>query len=637
MPERQINITLGTAGHIDHGKTALVKLLTGCDTDRLKEEKERGMSIELGFAPCKIGGIEVGIVDVPGHEHFIKTMVAGATGIDGVILVIAADDGVMPQTREHFDILTLLGVGHGFIALTKIDRASAERIEAVRGQIAELVRGTFLEGAPVLGISNVTGEGFDTFYPGLVALVESIRPKGVEGVFRLPVERTFSVQGYGTVVTGIPVSGSAHVGDEVVLVPKGFSGRINAIQVYTEESDAAKAGQCAAINVRHWDHRAIDRGDVLTVAGYFEAAQWYACKLRLLAHEGVALKNGGQVKFHTGTSETPAKVYLVDTERMGPGEERFVQVRLDRPVVAGPGDSFIVRNLSPVLTVGGGTIIEATAARVKRNDARVMADLAERAAAITSEKAFVEYALKAAGDGATTDDLAHRTKVLRNRAASIVGELKVGGTAVEIAPALFLHSVAAAEKEKEVVEAVKDFLAEHPETQGIALDELREKSGLARPLFDGVLGRLTAAGRLAETQGRVSLPGHRAAVPEGDRRLAESIEALFRAKPFAPPGVDEAAAATGASKADAERVMKMLVESGRLVRLPEGLYFHGEAIAQARTKIVAFIEREGKLESVKFKYIIDTTRRYAIPLLDYFDRIGVTLRVGNTRYLKGRG
>ena len=269
MNAEQINITLGTAGHIDHGKTALIKLLTGCETDRLKEEKERGMSIELGFAPCSLGDIEVGIVDVPGHENFIKTMVAGASGVDGVLLVVAADDGIMLQTREHLDVMTLLGVGHGIIALTKIDRVKAERVEQVRAELETFARGTFLEGAPILPVSSITGEGFGPFLSALIALVDAIEPKSSAGVFRLPLERGFSVKGHGTVLSGIPVSGAVRTGDQVVLLPQGTEGRINAIQVYGRDSDVAQSGQCAALNVRHLDQKSVRRGNVVATPGYF--------------------------------------------------------------------------------------------------------------------------------------------------------------------------------------------------------------------------------------------------------------------------------------------------------------------------------------------------------------------------------
>jgi len=260
MGTAQKNITLGTAGHIDHGKTALIKCLTGCDTDHLKAEKERGMSIDLGFAPCTVSGLEVGIVDVPGHENFIKTMVAGATGIDGVIFVIAADDGVMPQTREHFDILTLLGVKYGIVALTKVDAVEPDRVKKVTAEVRDFLEGTFMEDAPILPVSSITGEGFDTFYEALKKLVDTIEPKKTDGVFRLPVERTFSVKGYGTVVTGIPVAGSVKIGDDVVLFPHGTKGRIKAVQVYKRNSDTAIVGQCAAINIPQLDYKDIHAG-----------------------------------------------------------------------------------------------------------------------------------------------------------------------------------------------------------------------------------------------------------------------------------------------------------------------------------------------------------------------------------------
>ena len=277
MSTEQLNITLGTAGHIDHGKTALIKCLTGCDTDRLKAEKQRGMSIELGFAPCMISGLEIGIVDVPGHENFIKTMVAGATAIDGVIFVIAADDGVMPQTREHLDILGLLGIKYGIVALTKVDCVDDNRLQAVTTEIQNFLVGTFLQNEQIIPVSGITGQGFNGFYEALKELVGTIKPKKTDGVFRMPIERAFSLKGYGTVVAGIPISGSIATGDEVVVLPKGIKGRTKAIQVYKRNSDTALSGQCAAINVSQWDYKTIRRGDVVTVGKYFSPQQWYLC------------------------------------------------------------------------------------------------------------------------------------------------------------------------------------------------------------------------------------------------------------------------------------------------------------------------------------------------------------------------
>jgi selenocysteine-specific elongation factor len=635
MTIAQANITLGTAGHIDHGKTALVKSLTGCETDRLKEEKQRGMSIDLGFAPCTIADMQVGIVDVPGHEDFIKTMVAGASGIDGVILVVAADDGVMPQTREHFDILTLLGVRHGLVALTKVDRVDAEQRELAHSELHDFLRGTFLENAPILPVSNVTGEGFDAFYEALAALVAAIRPKRVDGVFRLPVERAFSVQGYGTVVAGIPVAGCARAGDEVVLLPQGTVGRIRRIEVYGRPSDVVLAGQCAALNVGHWDHHAIHRGCTLATPGYFGPESWYAATLRLLGHPKLHLKSGAQVRFHTGTSEVTASVYSLAENQMLGGGEYLVQLRPQTPIVAGPGDRYILRMLSPVATIGGGTIIEAVPRRLKRNWPNVREDLAARAAATGDERHFVEYCTRTAAAAATTEgDLARRVKIPAVRLKTILAELVAAKRVLAIPAGLYMHAETAAEQGRRLLEAVAQFHRHSAESPGIPPDELRAACQLEKAVFEALIALLVAQGRLAERNGRLALPEHRVAVADENARYLAAIEALFRDAPFHPPGEEEVVTLCGAPLPTVRKVLTILREHGRLVRV-EDLLFHCDAVERARAILIAELEKEGRLESVRFKYLLDNTaRKYALPLLDYFDRVGVTRRVGNTRFLK---
>ncbi|MCX5670261.1 MAG: selenocysteine-specific translation elongation factor, partial [Planctomycetota bacterium] len=543
MPAQQVNITLGTAGHIDHGKTALVKLLTGCDTDTLKEEKERGMSIELGFAPCVIANLEVGIVDVPGHEHFIKTMVAGATGMDGVILVVAADDGIMPQTQEHLDILTLLGLEHGIIALTKIDRAGPERLAAVQDDLRRLLRGTFLEAAPILPVSNITGEGLDGFVKALQALVRSIQPKTAEGVFRLPVEKVFSIKGHGTVVTGIPLTGSAKLGDEIVLLPQGLAGRITGLQVYGREADTVLAGQCAAVNVRHWDAKTVHRGNTITVPGFFAPADWYACRLRLLAREKFSLKHAAEVKFHTGTSEVLGTVYLMQGDRASAGEECLVQLRLDAPLIAGPGDRFILRTASPPATIGGGIIVEATPRRLKRNQPEVQQDLAARAQAVLSAKGFVEYCLRTAESVAATEaEVAYRSKTPPARLREILKELVGAGQAALLAPGLYIHTETAREAEQRLAGLLGDFHKQSPQSPGMELEALAAASGMAKNVLASLLARLKAAGKTAERSGRFALATHRETFADKDRQAMERVEALFRERLFSPPGTAEAAA-----------------------------------------------------------------------------------------------
>ena len=634
MPSEQVNITLGTAGHIDHGKTALVKCLTGCETDRLKAEKERGMSIDLGFAPCSVAGTQVGIVDVPGHENFIKTMVAGASGMDAVLLVVAADDGVMPQTREHLDILTLLGVTRGLVALTKIDRVEPDHLELARADVEDLLQGTFLDGAPILPVSSVTGEGFDAFYEVLTALVQAVQPKPIDGVFRLPLDRAFSAKGYGTVVTGIPVSGSAHTGDEVALLPAGLTGRIRGIEVYGQKSDTVMAGQCAAVNVRHWDHRTIGRGDTLTAPGYFAPQEWFLCKLRLLPQQKLLLKNGSQVKFHTGTSEVPAKVYLIRGDRMQSGEEDIIQVRAQTPLVAGPGDHFILRTPSPAQTVGGGMIIEGVSRRLKRSRLNVYEDLRERVQAVLEEGRFVEYCVRSAESVAVGQtEIAVRAKVPQARLQGILAELVRDERIIALGPSLYVHRDTARETGDRVLEVVDDYHRRWPESPGITPDELRQSSRLEKVALEGVVGMLKSEDRLVERMGRLALPQHRTTFSQEDAEHLDHVESLFREQAFHPPSVKELVEATGATAGTVEGILRILREHQRLVPV-EDLLFHREAVDQAREILVDFLRKEGRLESVRFKYLLDTTRKFALPLLDYFDRVGVTRRAGNTRYLR---
>ncbi|MGA2067409.1 MAG: selenocysteine-specific translation elongation factor [Thermoguttaceae bacterium] len=633
MSVDQINITIGTAGHVDHGKTALVRCFTGCETDRLKEEQERGMSIELGFAPCTVAGLQLGIVDVPGHEDFVKTMVAGAGGMDGVILVVAADDGVMPQTREHLDILTLLGIRHGLVALTKIDRVDAEHREIARLDVADFVRGTFLEGAPIVPLSNTTGEGFEQFYEALAALVRSIRPKPADGVFRLPVERAFSVPGYGTVVAGIPLAGFARTGQEVVLLPGGATGRIRRIEVYGRTSDIVLAGQCAAINLGHWDHHAIHRGNTVATPGYFVPHEWYAASLRLLPRARLALKNGSEVRFHTGTSEVNAAVYAVQGTRMEGGHDYLVQIRTAAPVVAGPGDRFVVRRLSPVETIGGGMILEATAGRLKRNRPQVAQDLSERALAVPDDRRFVEYCLRnSPARAAAPAELAARAKLPQDRLGAILAELVGQQKAVLLGPGLYIHHDTVEDCAASMLRKIEEFHRRFPESPGIPPEELRQSYGLEKPVLEGLVGLLVGQGRLARRSGRLASPRHQATFSDEDRRRLEKIEAAYSQAAFSPPSPDELAARTGEPPAAVRKAVGILQQHGGLVQV-EDLWFHRDAVARARELLVAHLHREGRLESVDFKYLLGTTRKFALPLLDYFDRIGVTRRAGNTRFL----
>ncbi len=633
----QINITLGTAGHIDHGKTALIRLLTGCETDRLKPEKERGMTIELGFAPCKLGDLEVGIVDVPGHEHFIKTMVAGATGIDGVIFVVAADDSIMPQTREHLDILTLLGVGHGLVALTKVDLVSSEQAEAVKNELEGYLRGTFLEDAPICPMSSITGQGFDYFYTSLKEITGQIKPKSTEGVFRLPVERSFSVKGFGTVASGIPVSGSAKVGDELVLLPAGIKSRIKAIQVYGHDAEVVKSGQCAALNLPQIDYKFVQRGQVLTQNKYFHPSRWFLCTLKLLDMDTAMVKNGAKLKFHTGTSEVTATVYLMESDIVTARQETLIQLRTEHPIVAGPGDRYILRSLSPVQTIGGGQMIEPVAHRVKRSKQGVLEDVKARALAVSSPVSFVEYCIQNAPDfAARINDIALRVKLQPEKVEAIISQLIDREKVQRLTGDLFIHSKTLKQTAKRLLQQVEQFHKEKPDSPGIERAGLQDLCGFEKKIFDGLMAQLLEQKKIILRKDRIALPSHTEQFDPQQQQLFNAIESQFANRLFDPPKVEEVAVQLRKNPQEIDQTIQLLLEQQLLVRVEKNMYFHADAIEEAKRRTIEYIngEGEGVLESVKFKYLLDTTRKYAIPMLDYMDKIGVTRRVGNTRYLK---
>ncbi len=634
MENPQINITLGTAGHIDHGKTELIKLLTGCDTDHLKIEKERGMSIELGFAPCVIRNMEIGIVDVPGHEHFIKTMVAGATGIDGVIFVIAADDGVMPQTREHLDILTLLGVRHGLVVLTKIDIVDGPHQSSVTKDIQNFLKGTFLEDKPICPLSSVTGEGFDDFYEALKQVVAQIQPKTTKGIFRLPVEKTFSFAGFGTVVTGIPVAGRIHTADEVILLAAGQKGRVKSIQVYNRTENTAMSGQCAALNVPQWDYKTIKRGDTVTIDGYFEPCQWYLGCLDILDSASRVLKNAATVKLHTSTSEVNAKVYLLQDPQLDPGiQKRLVQVWLEAPIVAGPGDRFIIRMPSPADTIGGGFLIEAVEKRVKRSDSEKMADIHHRSEVVNHPVAFAEYAIQTAPAGAATaSQVAYRIKQDVDQVNVILQSLIEGHKIARLSKNLYIHNAILKQIQETLCERVKAFHEKHPQRIGIPVLDLHQQSGLDKTLYDHLTAYLIDRNLLCQKDGLVSLAGHQTAFNPQQQKLLDEIENEYVKALFKPPSPKQVQQKINLKDQLFDQAMDILTEQKILIEVEKGMFFHARAIEKAKNMLMDYFKEHPQLESVKFKYLVDTSRKYALPLLDYMDKIGVTHRVGNTRF-----
>jgi selenocysteine-specific elongation factor len=463
-------------------------------------------------------------------------------------------------------------------------------------------------------------------------------------------------------VAGIPVAGAAHTGDEIVLLPQGQAGRIRRVEVYGQTSDAVMAGQCAALNVGHWDHHEIHRGDVLTIPGFFAPQQWYVCSLRLLPREKLLLKSGAEVRFHTGTSDVAASFYPLSGNHMQGGQSGLIQVKTKTPVVAGPGDHFLLRTASPVRTVGGGLIVEAVQQRVKGNRPEVHQDLQERAEAILDPQRFVEYCVRRAESMATTEGaIAVRTKIPHARVREILADLASRQVILTFGVKGYVHRDTAAETGQKILDLIADFHHQSPESPGLSPEQLRRcfcgaavpaaKAGetpapqinrqplghamsIDKAILDGLVARLKSDGQLVENNGRLALPAHRSTFGGEEAKLLETIETLFRDKLFSPPDAEEVVRQTGTPAAKAAKLLNLLREHGRLVQVEGDMLFHREAVERASEIVAEHFRKEDRLESVQFKYLLDTTRKFALPMLDYMDRLGVTRRVGNTRYPK---
>lgn len=627
-------IVIGTAGHIDHGKSSLVHALSGIDPDRLKEEKARGLTIDLGFAPLRLDdGRVVGMVDVPGHERFIKNMVAGASGIDLVVLVVAADDGVMPQTREHLAIMSLLGVQRGLVALTKIDIVDSEMVELAAEDVRETVADTFLEGAPIFPLSSKTGEGLDEFKRALFAMAAETTPRSCEGVFRMPVQRVFSAKGFGTIVTGIPVAGRARVGDVLEILPKGQKGKLRGIQAYKESVDEGRAGHSTALNIADVAHHEVERGMVVATPGFFRAARMVGARLGVLRDLDRPVTDRMRVRLHTGTAEVVGELVLLDSEQLDPGESGLVQLRLDEPVVCAPGDPFIVRLASPLITLGGGSILEESRYRLKRFKDFVLDELSKQEQSLRSIRDLLDVGLSRAGVAlVTTEDLARLVKRPRPEVEAELAELVAAELVVQPEAGKWMHRSALDEAVDRLRGTAVQWFGANPHRARMDVRELRSATKLEGKLFDLVLEQCAERGELrSEVGGKVELVGHEPALDEGRSELLETLRRLYRDAAFQPP---ERAELPGGAAAEA--LLELLIDRGELVHVGGGLVFDAQALERARAEVVANCERNDELDIPQLRDALGTTRKFLIPLLEHFDAMGVTARQGGHRVLRRR-
>ncbi len=632
------HIIIGTAGHIDHGKTSLVRALTGTDTDRLKEEKERGITIELGFAQLDMEDLRAGIVDVPGHERFVKNMLAGAGGIDLVILVIAADEGVMPQTREHLAICRLLGVRAGLVALTKTDLVEDDWIELVRDDLADFVKGTFLEGRPVVPVSSQTGAGMDDLRAAIQTLADETSPKSNEGIFRLPIDRVFTMRGFGAVVTGTLFSGSVRVGDRVQLFPGALEARVRGLQVHGEGVDEATAGSRTAVNLQGVERMEIERGFVLGRPGELKPTYMLDLYLEHIPDAPRPLKTRDRVRFHTGTSEVMGRVSLIGKDEIAPGENAYAQIRLEAPVAVLPRDRFVIRSYSPVVTIGGGEILDVMPRKHRRLRASSMAHLEQLRPADESER--LKILLHDTGvAGADVAALTGRLTLTPEEIGAELQQLGKKGAVRIVEPdtGLSLTKAHFESVQNSISEVLGGYHKANPLRPGAPREEVRGKSGGASDrVFAEALKVLSNKGIVKEEGALLRLAAHEVQVGEELGKVKTKLEGFFKTASFQPPVLKEVFNAAGTPDKAGKAALQVLVDEGTLIRLKEDLIYHREAVDKAQGKLEDYLNDKDNISASEFRDLLGITRKHAIPLLEYFDTARVTLRVGDKRVLRHR-
>ncbi len=617
------NIIAGTAGHIDHGKSALVRALTGIEPDRWEEEKRRGISIDLGFAHLAIDKeLRLGFIDVPGHERFVKNMLAGVGGIDLVLLVVGADESIKPQTREHFDICRLLGIKHGIVVLTKSDLVDPEIVDLVRLEAEEFVAGSFLDGAPIVAVSSKTGAGLDELRRELVKLARTIAEKDAEGLLRLPVDRSFIMRGFGTVVTGTLVSGRVAVEQEVEVQPGGRRLRVRGVQVHGSTAQTARAGQRTALNLAGAEASDLGRGMTLVEPGTLVAQTVVDCDLQLLS-SAKPLKNRAPVHLHAWTAETEAEVRLLDRDRLDPGQTAPARLVLRDPVLLLPNDRFIVRMFSPVVTIGGGRVVDVSPPRRLRRtatSARVMA-----LAQATPDKR-VGLLVSETPNGCAVSALVARTGLSRKQVEAAARE--VGVVVIAAGDPWLVDQSWFRSRGQKIHDTVADFHRRNPLLPGIPREEVRNRELDDAPQF--LLDALVQASKTVVSDGEVlRLSSHRLHLEQDEAQALAKIEGAFEAAGLAVPAIAEVLARSGVEAGRARNLLQILFRQRKLFRISDDLIYHHSAVASLKDLLA---KHKGERFSVSvFKEWTGVSRKYAIPLLEFLDRERATRRDGDDR------
>ncbi len=629
-------IILGTAGHIDHGKTALVKALTGIDTDRLKEEKERGITIELGFAHLKLSNdLIVGIVDVPGHERFVKNMVAGASGIDLVLMVIAADEGIMPQTEEHLEICELLGIRNGLIAITKIDMVEGDWLELVKEDIESFVKDTFLKDAPIIPVSSLTGEGIDTLRLAIEDIVKQIERKTSSGPFRLPIDRVFTIKGFGTVVTGTGISGSIKKADSVVIYPKGVKAKVRNIQVHGQDLDEVQSGFRTALNLQGVEKDEIERGDVVATPNTLRPSYLLDLEFKYLKSADRPLRYKSPVRLHIGTSEVLGHLFF-PKDQIEPGDSICVQIRLERPIAVLRGDRYVLRSYSPIRTIGGGVVLNPIPKKRKRSKKGHWEELA-LLSSMTDEE-VIYYHLSNSLNGLTINDIALRSGLWADRLDSILEKL------IREEKVLFINELGRyfstqiiEELKSKILNLLKDYHRQNPLELGMDKEELRsklEQDIRDVKLFSFLLDALLTK-ELEREKELLRIKGFSPKLSSSDKKLYRDIEQLYKNSALKPPLEKELLKHFGKELPEIKKITGLLLRKGVLIKLKEGLYIHKDALEAIKNKLISYLKSHQEIGVPEFRELTGgVSRKYLIPLLEYFDSQKITIRVGDKRRLR---
>ena len=632
------SVIAGTAGHIDHGKTALVKALTGIDADRLEEEKRRGITIDIGFAHLELTSesgetLRIGFVDVPGQERFVRNMLAGIGGIDLVLLIISADEGIKPQTVEHFDICRLLSIRRGIVVLTKSDMVDSESLDVVKLEVQEFVRGSFLEGAPIVPVSSLTGTGLDNLKRELARAASEVPAKSTDRLLRLPIDRVFTMKGFGTVVTGTLLSGTVIKDAELEVAPQGKRVRVRGVQVHGAAAEKASAGERTALNLSGVSTADLARGMTLMQPDLLQPTKTLDVSLTLL-EPAKPLKDRARVHFHAYTSETIAEVVLYDVKQFRPGETGFAQLRPEEPVLLIPGDRFILRQFSPVITIGGGIVIDAAPlprSRIRKQPARVVETLRQLQNGTPEEVLTTRIARQDVRGLALRDALAE-TGWHPSQVASVATALVKSGVLKKAGDVLIAKAAFEQAREK-LLSVLSQFHDVNPLVGGIAKGELQEKLDLPSPVFAGVLDALSREQKIQVSGETVRQAGRGVVMKDEEAESKRIIEQAFATAGLRVPALKDVLASLPVDKQRAQKIVTLLLRDRVLIKLSDELVFHRDALVELRRKLAELKAKSPKIDVAKFKDLTGVSRKYAIPLLEYLDRERVTRRVGDERVI----